>query len=308
MGFLLRSFVVLLLGVLLGIVLTPQGQRHIIYLHAVSWPPIDLSLDPSLPQWPFYEGIPGATAFTVVGSHGEHLGCWRVPGHGADHAVVYLHGNGAHRGYDHRVRLYRRLAGYPTVAAVYTCDYRGFAGQEGVPSPEGLRNDTQSIVQHVAQALLPTSQRIVLWGHSLGSHFAAHYAAMSRRNATPHLAALVLEAPFTSLARVSVHYVAPLLKLLIDEDTAAALVSYVLHDPDELDTSSVIGKVTAPVFFVHGKGDRVVPHEMSTQLAAAATGSPQVQVTLLEGASHNECVSHDDFDEPVKTFFASLHC
>ena len=50
-----------------------------------------------------------------------------------------------------------------------------------------------------------SSERIVAWGHSLGTGVASHLAHALQRRGTP-LQALVLEAPFTSLAAMTLSY------------------------------------------------------------------------------------------------------
>ena len=291
----LRAIVVCFFVFVLSL-LTSIGQRHFIYLHTISWPPLDFSLPPSQPQWPFFDGIPNAESFRV-----GHMGCWYIPGNGTKHVVVYFHGAGANRAYPHRLRLYHRLSHYaPTVSGVYACDYSGFAGQEGVPSVAQLRRDGMDIVRAVEGREHPNAS-IVLWGHSLGSYFAAYVAAAHRNN--NRIAGLVMESAFTSAARVPVHNLA--IRYDISEDTVADFVSSVLlHDTDMHDTLSVIPNVTVPVFFLHGDSDWVVPSCMSAQLSKALAG--RHELVFLEGAGHNDCVDHGRFDDVVAGFLVGL--
>src|SRR5690606_27765101 len=94
--------------------------------------------------------------------------------------------------------------------SVLLFDYRGYGGNPGSPSEEGLAADARA-----AQAWLaaqPGVDQIVYFGESLGGAVAVRLAV----ERSP--VALILRSPFTSLADVaSVHYPwLPVRRLLLD--------------------------------------------------------------------------------------------
>jgi fermentation-respiration switch protein FrsA (DUF1100 family) len=90
----------------------------------------------------------------------------------------------------------------------------------------------------------------VLYGESLGSGVAVALAV------DHDIAALVLEAPFTSVAEVAqCHFpYVPASRMVVDR----------------FDSLSRIGKVRAPILVLHGERDRVVPIRYGRALLAAA--------------------------------------
>ncbi|MBJ93304.1 MAG: hypothetical protein CMP23_02390 [Rickettsiales bacterium] len=122
-----------------------------------------------------------------------------VPSHGEDSAlaqttVIYNHGNYA--GIEHyqpRVRFLHE-AGYN----VLVWDYRGYGKSqpETAPSPEQFLSDARQMRGH-ANTLVPDSGKIIVYANSLGGVPAVEMALSE----SP--CALMLEAPFTSMSRVS---------------------------------------------------------------------------------------------------------
>ena len=80
-------------------------------------------------------------------------------------------------------------------------DYRGYAGQDGTPSEDGLAADARAALEHVRSRPDVDPQRIAYYGESLGAAVAIGLAFDSPP------AALVLRSPFTSLEDMArLHY------------------------------------------------------------------------------------------------------
>ena len=100
-------------------------------------------------------------------------------------SVLYLHGNGGHRGSpEHRLKLYKLLTdhGYNLV----TLDYRGFADSHfdddsRAPSVESVTEDAAGVYQWMLSGLSSSLMvsgghtKIIVIGHSLGSAVAVHF-------------------------------------------------------------------------------------------------------------------------------------
>ncbi len=103
--------------------------------------------------------------------------------------VLYLHGQDAD--IDDAWASVQRLwdRGYHVLAL----DYRGFGRSGGDPSEAGLYLDAEAAFAAVMADARLAPGGVVIWGHSLASGVASHLAL------TSPAAALVLEAPFTSM-------------------------------------------------------------------------------------------------------------
>jgi fermentation-respiration switch protein FrsA (DUF1100 family) len=176
---------------------------------------------------------------------GLSLLSWYLPARPGRPVIAYFHGNGGHIGY--RVERVLRFAreGY----GVLMPEYRGYGGNPGAPDEAGFYADGQASLAFLErEAVAPN--RLVLYGESLGSGVAVQLAAQHE------VAALILEAPLTSVAQVAQHH--------FPYVPAARMVT------DRFDSLSRIGKVTAPILILHGDHDRVVPVRYGRALFDAA--------------------------------------
>jgi fermentation-respiration switch protein FrsA (DUF1100 family) len=151
---------------------------------------------------------------------------------------------------------------------VLLLEYRGYAGNPGSPSEEGLALDARAARDFLVEEAGVAERSLIYVGESLG---AAVVVALAAEHPP---AGLVLRSPFTSLADVGrVHYpFLPLGRLL----------------RDRFDVVGTISRVDVPTAVVLGEGDRIVPPAQSRAVAQAAGGP----TTLVEvpGADHNDAV------------------
>jgi len=224
------------------------------------------------------DGDPGS-AMAVVGptarevqlstEDGLELAAWLVGPTGANRGVhvLFAPGNAGHRGY--RAELARRLAG--DGFTVLLLDYRGFGGNPGDPSEEGLARDARAAHRFLVEHAGARPDRLLYFGESLG-------CAVVTRLAVDHPpAGLVLRSPFTDLASVGrLHY--PFLP-----------VGLLLRD--RFDVVGAIRRVHAPTIVAYGAEDVVVPPAQSRAVADAAPGL--VRALRLAGADHNDQVMLD---------------
>ena len=143
--------------------------------------------------------LEGGSAVVLHTEDGLELTAWHTPpiGPATGIIVLVLPGNAGSRAA--RVPLARALSagGFD----VLLLDYRGYGGNPGSPTEEGLAADARAAHRHlVAERGVPPA-RLVLFGESLG-------AAVATRLALERpVAGLVQRSPFTSLADVGApHY------------------------------------------------------------------------------------------------------
>jgi pimeloyl-ACP methyl ester carboxylesterase len=257
--------------------MTDRGRRRVIVLTATvvvlalvgafMW-----SLQRSLVYLPSPDRVPpaasvldGARDVRLRTEDGLDLGAWLVSARGPDRdtAVLVANGNAGNR--QTRAPLARALADEGFTVLLF--DYRGYGGNPGRPSEEGLAADARAASDTLTEHGHPP-ERTVYFGESLGAGVATALAA----ERPP--AALLLRSPFTSLADAAAHHYPylPVHSLLWDRYPVRA----------------TIARIDRPLTVVLGGGDRVVPPEQSRAVAAA--GPRLVERVEVAGADHNDAV------------------
>ncbi|MBE1575567.1 alpha/beta hydrolase [Amycolatopsis roodepoortensis] len=201
--------------------------------------------------------LPGGRDVTLATSDGLSLSSWYFPVSGAKATVLVAPGNAGNRSY--RVPMARALTARGL--SVLLLDYRGYGGNPGEPSEDGLALDVRAAQDFlIREAGTP----LIYFGESLGSAVVTELAVERPPSA------LVLRSPFVDLASVGQrHY--PFLP-----------VRWLLRD--EFPTRDNVARVKAPVTVVYGTADSIVPAEQSRAVARAA-GAEAIEVP---GADHND--------------------
>jgi pimeloyl-ACP methyl ester carboxylesterase len=153
---------------------------------------------------------------------------------------------------------------------VVLAEYRGYgASPARNPSEEGLYDDAEAILDMLGRRGV-ASDRIVLWGTSLGTGVAAEMARRGRGSR------LVLVSPYTSIPDLVTNIV-PFLP-------AGVLV------PDHFDTLSKARSIRVPTLVVHGDADEIVPVWMGQRLSRDI---PAASLFLVAGGHHGDLLSRD---------------
>lgn len=192
------------------------------------------------------------------------LAWYRPPPDESAPVLAYFHGNAGHIGHrGDRVRPYLNAG-----LGVLLLEYRGFGGNPGGPTEVGLYADARAALDFLGVQGVD-SGRLVLYGESLGTAVATQMA-MERG-----CGALVLEAPFTSVAAVAQarYWMFPVRLLVLDK----------------FDSLAKIDRIPCPVFVMHGEHDRVIPIRFGRELFQAAH-EPKDAKWFPEG-------THTNFDE-----------
>ena len=208
-------------------------------------------------------GLRGAEAVSFSTVDGLTLSGWFVHrSENPDFTVIVFNGNAGNRAY--RASLADALA--RDNLAVLLFDYRGFGGNPGSPTQEGLERDARAAREYVVSRGGVDPRRLVYFGESLGTAVATDLAV----DEPP--AALVLRSPFTSMTDVGrYHY--PFLP-----------VRWLLRD--RYATIERIGRVKSPVMVIAGDNDGIVPLASSRQVYDAANEPKSLLV--IRGADHND--------------------
>ena len=266
-----RVVVIVALAVLLAIGVMWVFQRRFIYFPSQVLPDVAAVL-------------PGAEEVVFPTDDGLTLAAWWVPAAGDANGgtVVVFNGNAGNRG--DRIPLALALAerGY----GLLLVDYRGYGGNPGRPTEDGLLADGRAAVAYLETRPDVDADRLVYFGESLGAAVAIGLAEQEPP------AALVLRSPFASLPDIgSVHY--PFLP-----------TSVLLWD--RYPNLERIRGIEVPVLVVAGSADSIVPVAQSQRLYEAAS-APKVFV-MIEGADHNdfELTAGDELVAEVAAFLDNM--
>jgi uncharacterized protein len=234
-------------------------QRHLLYHPSTARPSLAGA------------GVPELSDVILHTADGLELTSWYAAAASGKPTLVYYHGNAGnigHRG--HRVRPFLDASW-----GVLLVGYRGFGGNPGAPSEAGLIADGMAAQAFLDDAGVPHHLRI-LHGESLGSGVATAVASTLKSEQNSRVGAIVLEAPYTSIADVAAyHYPFVPARYLVR---------------DRFDSISRIGQVDTPLLFVHGLNDRVVPVRFGKMLFDAAAEPKEAH--WIEGAGHNDLADH----------------
>lgn len=243
----LRNVAILLAGALLGVylvvfVLLVAGQRDILFVGATYGPT------------PLRDGY---SARTVHEQDGTALAVWEIaPSRPGAATIVFFYGNGG--------RLYHfadigEALHDKDGSGIVLASYRGYSGNAGHPSEDGLMADARAILAGRPPA------KTILWGQSLGTGVAARMAAEGR------CAALILQSPYTAIVDIA----------------AARFPIYPVRWTmwDTFDTRSLLPRIKVPVLILHGTADTTVPFAMGEELARRF--GRQAELVPIPGGTHD---------------------
>ena len=211
-------------------------------------------------------GVPQMQAVRFT-SGKETLVLWVTKPTAGKPVILYFHGNAGNLA----IRAPRFVAFQKRGYGVVAMGYRGSSGSTGKPSQKGILRDAINVYLALPDLVGPAP--VILYGESLGTGVAVLAADSSELAATPP-AAMVLEAPYTSLADVTRRLYPKLKPLLFMMKSKWPSIRH-------------IGNLDIPLLVLHGTDDPLIPVEMGRKLFDA---SPARDKTFfaVQGAGHND--------------------
>jgi uncharacterized protein len=237
----------------------PGQQRHLLA------PPTQLGLSPERVEIATDDGI------TLVG--------WVIPAAPESSGELWLlmcHGNGGNLSEFDRPVHYARL--HRLGLSLLAFDYRGYGESGGSPSEPGLYRDAQAAYRYLRETRRVPPERIIVFGHSLGSAVAVDL--VSRVPA----AGLILDGALTSVI-----------------DRGQELYPYIpvrWISGSKFNSLEKVPEIKIPKLFLHAVRDDVVPLAHGRRLFAAA--APPKTFVELEGG-HG-----DAFEVDSANYFGSI--
>jgi alpha-beta hydrolase superfamily lysophospholipase len=233
-------------------------------------------VDPAQTRW-HSDAPPGTERFDLRLVNGDRVHAWYLPAAEAPlqaPTVLYLHGSrwNLHNSV-FRMRRWHEL-GYNMLAI----DYRGFGDSTPMlPSEDSAFDDVLAAFEELKRRQPDPARRFV-YGHSLGGALAIRLAASNgSADDDDALAGVIVESSFTSIADMAAGTRwgwLPGVRWLVTQ---------------RFDSIGRIDTVDEPLLLIHGTGDRIVPHQMSDRLHAAANGvrGDLKRLLKIDGASHS---------------------
>ena len=176
--------------------------------------------------------------WVVPGAMPDSNGTWVIVNHGNAHNISQLE----------EPEFLRDLRA--TGVNILAYDYRGFGESGGTPDEQGLYADGHAAYQLLRTKYGVPAERIIAYGHSLGTGVAVELAS------TVPLGGLVLHAPYTSIPDLGAERFPYLPVRQISAYRFASLER--------------IPKITVPLLVLHSPGDKAVPLAMGERIYAAS--------------------------------------
>ena len=161
--------------------------------------------------------------------------------------------------------------------------WRGFSGNKGKPTEEGLYEDARSAIRWLNSKGIK-EKNIIIYGESLGTAVAIEVAQ------NKNFAGIILEAPFTSMIDAG-------------KDKYPFLpVKWLLKDKYE--SSKKIKNINSPILVMHGKVDSIVPFNMGKKIYELANQPKYFYFSEYD----NHMMNYDEnLLSPLKKFISSLN-
>ena len=229
-------------------------------------------------------GLTGVEPVTFETIDGIELSGWFLAASGSAPRVTVLvfNGNAGNRAY--RAPLAAAL--HEQGLQVLLVDYRGYGGNRGTPTENGLAMDGRAARMYLAGRPDVDASRLVYFGESLGTAVAVNLA-------TEHPpAALVLRSPFTSMTDIGRHHYPFLPVRLLLRDRFAAI--------------DQIQRIRTPLLVIAGGSDRIVPIEYSRRLYDAAVAPKTLLVLADADHNDNELLAGNEMIQAIVRFLQPL--
>jgi len=155
--------------------------------------------------------------------------------------IIFFHGNaGSLENRIHKINHFKNIN-----INFLLVSWRGFSGNKGKPTENGLYEDARSAVRWLNSKGVP-EDKIILYGESLGTGVVVEIAQHKS------FAGIILESPFTSMidAAKNKYPFLPVGLLL----------------KDRYESNKKIKKIKSPILIMHGKVDNIVSFDMGKKM------------------------------------------
>lgn len=182
-----------------------------------------------------------------------------------EYFMIFCHGNGCDIGtmtytlneFANHLNMYVISFEYPSYGL---CTAKS-------PNQQTINNHADRTLNFVRNTLKWPLERIIIYGHSIGSGSGCYLAATN-----PNVGALILQSPYTAINN------------LVKEKVGIFSVFVGGRSWNNLDSMK---KITCPVLFIHGLDDTLIPSHHSQTLYEACLNTEGKKLVLLRNEDHN---------------------
>ena len=193
--------------------------------------------------------------------------------------ILYLHGNaGSLENRIHKINHFEDMN-----INFLLLSWRGFSGNKGEPTEQGLYQDARSAVKWlIKQGVF--EENIIIYGESLGTGVTTEIAQ------NKNFAGIILESPFTSMvaAGKSKYPIFPIRLLL----------------KDRYESDKKIKNIKSPVLIMHGEQDNIVPFWMGEKMFQLAN---EPKYSYFSKYDDHMMDFNNDLINSIKLFLKSLN-
>lgn len=209
-----------------------------------------------------------------INAEGIKLYAWFIKPKNKMPVVLYFHGQAESILSHQDMALYCLNKGF----GLFLLSYRGHYKSAGKPTEQGVYNDAQSAILQLKK-LGVDEDKIILWGHSLGTIIALETAI---RN---NVLGVILQSPIKEIKSAAIdvfNFYYKRLHLPFLARSAEDHIKKMLFI-QKFDGISKIKNVNCPLLILHSKTDKIAPFENSIELAK---GNSNAQLFICEHGSH----------------------
>lgn len=180
--------------------------------------------------------------------------------------IIWCHGNGCDIG---SMDMTFTSLSCRLQAHVLAFEYPSYGLLRGItssPSEMSINNHAQRAYSFVSETLKWPTNRIVIYGHSIGSGAACYLSA------TQPVGGLILQSPFTSISN------------LLREK-----IGFLSNAVSSLfwDNHKAMEHISCPTLFIHGQRDNLIPSQHSETLYNSFKDTNNKELVLLPNDDHN---------------------
>lgn len=209
-----------------------------------------------------------------INSEGIKLYAWFIKPQNKMPVILHLHGQAESILTHQDIALYCLKEGF----GLFMLSYRGHYKSGGIASEEGVYNDAQAAILQLKK-LGVDEDKIIIWGHSLGSVIAIETAVKN------NVSGVILQSPIKEIKSAGIdvyNFYYTRLHLGFLGNTMSKYIEK-MDFIQKMDALNKIKKVKCPILILHSKTDRIAPYNNSIELAEK---NPLAQLHINETGTH----------------------
>lgn len=209
-----------------------------------------------------------------LNSEGIKLYAWFIKPKNKMPVILHLHGQAESILSHQDIALYCLEKGF----GLFMLSYRGHYKSSGKASEQGVYNDAQAAILQLKK-LGVDEDKIIIWGHSLGTVVAAQTAIYNR------ILGVILQSPIKEIksAAIDVYsFYSQRMRLNILGLFARKHIQK-MNFIQKMDNMTKIKDIKCPILILHSSTDKVTPHENAIELSKQ---NPNAQLYISEHGNH----------------------